>query len=130
MRLVIFGGRDFTDINRMSKDLAILYAQSIITNDVILVCGMARGADITGYNIFKNLGLPIETYPADWTKYGRSAGFRRNAEMAAISDVGMGYWDGESKGTKHMIGAMARLNKLTFVHEYQGKYYHENTSNR
>ena len=47
--------------------------------------------------------------PANWDLYGKSAGFRRNIEMAdyAIADNSRGillaFWDGKSKGTKHMI---------------------------
>jgi hypothetical protein len=40
---------------------------------------------------------------ADWDTYGKSAGYRRNADMAKYSDAVVCFWDGVSKGTKHMI---------------------------
>ena len=41
--------------------------------------------------------------PADWDKYGKSAGFIRNKEMVDIADAAIIFWDGDSKGTKDTI---------------------------
>lgn len=48
-------------------------------------------------------GIPIERYPADWTKYGRGAGPLRNREMAEKADAALVIWDGVSRGSKSMI---------------------------
>lgn len=40
---------------------------------------------------------------ADWDIYGKSAGYIRNAEMAKYADACVVFWDGKSRGTKHMI---------------------------
>lgn len=48
-------------------------------------------------------GKEIERYPAEWNRYGRSAGYRRNEQMAKIADALIALWDGQSKGTQHMI---------------------------
>ena len=48
-------------------------------------------------------GYELETYPADWKKYGRRAGFLRNEQMADLSNAAIGFWDGDSHGTQHMI---------------------------
>jgi hypothetical protein len=34
---------------------------------------------------------------------GKSAGYIRNDEMAQYADMLIAFWDGTSKGTKHMI---------------------------
>lgn len=51
--------------------------------------------------------LVIEAHPADWARYGRSAGYRRNAEMVATLrpgfDLCLAAWDGQSKGTAHTL---------------------------
>ena len=48
--------------------------------------------------------IKSEPMPADWNKYGCSAGPRRNAEMAkAGADLCIAFWDGNSKGTADMI---------------------------
>ena len=66
----------------------------------------------------KEAGANIHEFPADWEFYGKRAGFVRNKEMAALADVGLGFWDGKSKGTKHMIDEMKRLNKPLYVVRY------------
>lgn len=49
----------------------------------------------------------IETieYPADWSQYGKRAGFVRNQQMIVEGRpiVVVAAWDGQSKGTKHTI---------------------------
>ena len=43
------------------------------------------------------------SFPADWDKYGKAAGYKRNEEMARNADALIAFWDGKSRGTKHMI---------------------------
>jgi hypothetical protein len=49
-------------------------------------------------------------HPAQWDTYGRSAGYRRNEAMADAADSLIAFWDGRSKGTKHMIELARHLN--------------------
>lgn len=56
-------------------------------------------------------GFEIERYIADWAKYGRSAGPKRNKQMAEVSDYVICFWDGGSKGTKSMIEYAKKYNK-------------------
>ncbi|MCR4582518.1 MAG: hypothetical protein K5764_03060 [Prevotella sp.] len=51
----------------------------------------------------KEFRLPFELHPAKWRLLGKAAGMVRNAEMAKCSDELIAFWDGESRGTKHMI---------------------------
>lgn len=37
--------------------------------------------------------------------------------MAAIGDILLAFWDGKSKGTKHMIDSMQRKNKKVWIFE-------------
>ena len=48
-------------------------------------------------------GLQIKRFPADWNQFGRSAGIRRNVDMAQNADALIAFWNGYSHGTKHMI---------------------------
>lgn len=43
--------------------------------------GAARGADALVDRAARRLGLPVRAVPAEWSRYGRSAGPRRNAVM-------------------------------------------------
>jgi hypothetical protein len=50
-------------------------------------------------------------FPPDWKKYGKSAGYRRNKEMAEVADALVAFWDGKSKGTANMIDLMRKAGK-------------------
>lgn len=59
-----------------------------------------------------------------WGVYGKSAGPRRNNEMAKFaSESGSGtliaFWDGESRGTKNMIDTARRYGLHVIVVEYE-----------
>ena len=73
------------------------------THRVIIVSGHARGADSLGERFANELGFPFELHPAKWRLLGKAAGMVRNAEMAKCSDALIAFWDGESRGTRHMI---------------------------
>lgn len=69
-----------------------------------ILCGEARGVDMIGAEWAISRGdLAIEYYPARWEADGRGAGFIRNHRMAMNADGLLAIWDGESKGTEHMI---------------------------
>lgn len=104
--IVVCGGRDFDDYQRMSKILTGL----IIPSDIIL-CGMAKGADLLAYRWAVDNDAKVEDYPADWNKNGKSAGYIRNALMVDNATHVLAFWNGVSKGTKHTID-YARKKKL------------------
>lgn len=68
-----------------------------------VVSGTARGADSLGEKWANDHRIPVKRFPADWDTFGKSAGYRRNEEMARYADALIALWDGESRGTKHMI---------------------------
>ena len=70
---------------------------------------MARGADTLGEQYAKERGIPIRYFPADWQTLGKSAGYQRNVQMAQYADALVAFWDGRSKGTKHMIDTAQRF---------------------
>lgn len=70
---------------------------------IIIISGNANGADKLGERYAKERGYELITKPADWDRFRKSAGYRRNAEMADIGNAAAIFWDGESKGSKHMI---------------------------
>lgn len=77
---------------------------------VQIVSGGAKGADQLGEKLAREYGLDLFIIPAEWTKYGKSAGYRRNLEMAKYADGCIVLWDGESKGSKHMIDLAKEYN--------------------
>lgn len=73
--------------------------------------GHARGADQMGETYAQSKGYDVKIMPADWNRYGKSAGPIRNRAMADVSDVLVAFWDGKSRGTMHMI-SLARAKGL------------------
>lgn len=118
MKLIVAGGRDFVNIQVMITVLMDLVENGKIDPNPELVCGMARGADMLAYNLWANNKMPIHNFPANWDKYRKSAGYKRNQEMGEFADAAVCFWDGKSKGTKHMIDIMHKLNKPVYVVRY------------
>jgi len=114
MKVIVAGGRDFNWYNLMKVRLDNYFKDITPT----IVCGEARGADSLGRRYAEEKGLAIESYPADWNKYGKSAGYKRNELMAQNADALVAFWDGKSKGTKHMINTMLKLDKPVKVVYY------------
>lgn len=113
LRVIIAGSRDFNDFPKlMNSCIDILFKVTKQNKDldkIRIVSGTARGADQLGEQYAKIAGYEVSRFPADWEGLGKRAGYVRNAEMAkfAVADDNYGvlivFWDGKSKGTKHMI---------------------------
>ena len=100
VKVFIAGGRGFDDYDSLVKWMDI-YIQC--PSDTEIVSGTARGADKLGEKYAAERQLPVARFPAEWNKYGRSAGYKRNTVMADYADALVAFWDGISRGTKHMI---------------------------
>jgi hypothetical protein len=122
MRLIIAGSRNFNDyqyLSKMATNVIVDYiseteafsgkqfepgdAADYIYKHVTIISGTARGADQLGEKFAMEEGLSLEQYPAKWDIYGKSAGYRRNEQMAKTGTHLLAFWDGKSRGTKHMI---------------------------
>ena len=102
MKVIIAGGRDFKDYDLLSLKCNLILEDTPF-EEIEIVSGTARGADLLGEDYANKCSYPIKKFPADWDKYGKSAGHRRNAEMAEYADALICFWDGSSRGTKSMI---------------------------
>lgn len=116
-KLIVAGGRDFNDKELFLKTMQQV-EQELAEYSVALVSGMAKGADLMGYQFAKEQGITCHHFPADWSKHGKRAGYIRNQEMADFSDGLVAFWDGQSRGTKHMIETMKAQKKLVTVVYY------------
>jgi hypothetical protein len=82
MRILICGGRDFTDkwkfyevMDRLSEEYDFDNKQPIV-----IIAGEARGADTLAKEYAEEC-WEYAGYPADWNKYGKRAGYVRNQQM-------------------------------------------------
>lgn len=110
MIVIVAGSRDITDPEIIRDEMNRFHREVAPVTKV--VAGGARGVDRLAASIARKAGIPVDEHPADWDRYGRSAGYRRNEEMAQAAEGLLAIWDGESKGTKHMID-IARKAGLT-----------------
>jgi hypothetical protein len=100
MKVIIAGGRDFNDYNKLCE-----VCDSFLSGEqeIEIVSGVAKGADKLGEQYAKDKGYYVRRFPANWNKYKKSAGAIRNGEMATYADCLIAFWDGQSRGTKNMI---------------------------
>ncbi len=87
-RFLVTGSRTWDDVPAIEQALAVILARH--PEGVLLVHGACpRGADaIAAAYAARTPGYRTEAHPADWRRYGRAAGYRRNAEMIALGADG------------------------------------------
>lgn len=71
-----------------------------------IVSGGARGADKLGERYANENSIAIKQFVPEWERNGRlnkRAGIERNIDMGNYADTLVAFWDGRSKGTRHMI---------------------------
>lgn len=110
MKLMICGSRSIQNsswVFNHIKDCIKTFNTSTIT----IIEGEARGVDTIAKLFAKRHNIPIESYPADWDKYGKAAGYIRNEIMVKACDFCLILWDGKSHGTKHDIDLCKKYNK-------------------
>lgn len=130
IKLIIAGSRSINDYKLIDK--AIAFAEIDITRIKEVVSGGARGIDSLAKKWAENNGIKVKVMQANWSdldeepcivrknqygKYNALAGINRNRQMADYADALLAIWDGESKGTNHMIECMTKLEKESWVYE-------------
>lgn len=110
-RVVIAGCRDYTNYDEAKKYIEYCLCNIRKENEIIVVSGGASGADALGERYAKENGLKVEIFSADWDRYGKSAGPKRNEKMAQIGDYIICFWDNKSRGTESMIKCAKNHNK-------------------
>lgn len=129
LRIIVAGSRDFKDYlllrNTLMNYLEVMDDADVVDNpsQVKFISGTAKGADTLGEQFAYTYEYEVVRFPADWNTYGKSAGYRRNAEMAKYASEAYGvlfaFWDGKSKGTKHMINLAKRYGLEVHVVIYK-----------
>lgn len=124
MKIIVGGSRDFDDYSLLKEKLDLFF-RNLDKEDIEIVCGKARGADTLGEQYALENNLKITYFPADWSKFGYKAGYIRNKEMANYADALVAFWDGKSRGTKHMINLAEKLQlkvKVVEVERIEGGF--------
>lgn len=116
MKLAIIGSRDYDNYNEFTKIISKMMLKYNVTE---FVSGGARGADAYAELYAKAHNIPIKVFPADWEKFGKSAGFIRNHEIWKYADFGIAFWDGKSSGTKHSFEIVEKKRKNLLIYNYK-----------
>lgn len=116
--VIVAGGRDFNNYEYLKRKLDTVLRR-YDADDVAIVSGNAKGADALGERYSKERKMRCDLFPASWDVHGKSAGYKRNEDMAEYADALVAFWDGKSKGTRHMIQLAHKhgLQVRTFMYE-------------
>lgn len=117
-RVIIAGSRDFQDQKLLYETMDKLLQNKRRREKIVVICGMAKGADLMGARYAKDRGYKIRYFPAEWDKYGKKAGMIRNEEMAKNADALVAFWNSVSPGTKNMIETAAKYNLAVRIKKY------------
>ena len=115
VRLAIVGGRDFQNYAYMQECLSELQKEYTIIG---VISGGAKGADTLGEKWADQNKITKRIFPADWEKYGKSAGMRRNKDIVDNADIIAAFWDGKSRGTANTIERARLSRKILKIYKY------------
>ena len=102
-RVVIAGSRNFNDYEMFANIVGEFLKPIREEYELIIVSGHCSGTDLMGERYAKENGFEVEIYPAEWKKYGRSAGPKRNKQMVDVADFAIAFPSVNGKGTQSMI---------------------------
>lgn len=106
MRILVCGGRDYDNYEHVKRVMDSLKSQH---TEFILIEGGASGADTLSRIWANNVGIKCETYTANWSRDGRSAGPIRN-ELMLSTGINLVVAFPGGRGTNHMVTIARRDN--------------------
>jgi len=111
MKVIISGSRT---INNKEYVYAVLNKSPY--EITVLVSGHANGVDKLGEQWANEKGIPTKLFIPHYSiDNPRIAPLLRNTDMSVYADALVAVWDGQSKGTRHMIGEMVKAKKPQYV---------------
>lgn len=123
-RLLITGSRDWPekDAYWILRHLDAAFAQTLQVDRELIV---VHGHCLTGVDAYadfwcEQVGVMPERHPAKWKLYGRSAGFKRNAEMVnSKPNVCAAFIKNNSAGATHCYMLARATGIETFLARYE-----------
>ena len=117
MKLIIAGSRSVHLYAALLRGLDRSFFEDITE----VICGGARGADSLGKRWAGINDIKVTMFKAEWDKYGKTAGYIRNVQMAdycePAEDGLLALWDGHSSGTWNMITLARKRGLLVHVEQ-------------
>jgi hypothetical protein len=103
-RILVTGSRDWDDNDLLAHELGLAIGEALREGRgfVIVHGACPSGADAETNRIARYFGHPVEPHAADWGRFGKAAGFRRNAEMVSLgADLCLAFIRNGSRGASH-----------------------------
>jgi hypothetical protein len=127
MKVIIAGSRNITNMRFVEEAIygwndPIAYPNPETRPQITeVVCGEARGVDTLGKQWAIKNNIPVKSFPADWDKYGKAAGYVRNEQMSDYADslIVVMYIEDEHK----MVGTRGTTHMLNIAKEKGLRYY-------
>lgn len=117
-KILICGSRYLVN-NKNNRKIIRKYLKQYDKKDTTIIHGNCIGADIISGSVARKMGFNnIQKFPADWKKYGYSAGPIRNKLMLDQNpDLVIAFHNNidNSKGTKHMVKISREKNVKVIV---------------
>ncbi|MDG4825996.1 DUF2493 domain-containing protein [Asanoa sp. WMMD1127] len=112
MRVLVTGSRDWQERGRIRAALLRLDGPGRL-----LVSGACpTGADRMAEEEAELLGWGVERHPADWERFGKRAGFIRNAEMVKLgADICIAFILNNSRGATMTAGLAQAAGIMTVI---------------
>ncbi len=116
LRVAVTGSRDWAD--RATIEKAILHDVGV-DNIAALLEGGARGADALAYETAEDHNIPIETFKAEWGRWGAAAGPLRNKRMLLTGkpDLVLAFHKNASPGTQDMIDRTRKAGICLIIYQ-------------
>jgi hypothetical protein len=117
MNIAVVGSRNFTNYDLLKQKLDSIINDRKFDN-ITIISGGASGADTLAEKYAKenNYGLIVKN--AEWNKYGKSAGYKRNVEIVNLSNLVVAFWDGKSRGTNNTINIAKGKGIEVIIHNF------------
>lgn len=108
MKLAIVGSRNFHNYSIIEDFICAHYDLDEIDT---IISGGANGVDTLAEQFARNHHKQMEIFPAEWKKYGKSAGPRRNRLIVENADAVVAFPANDSRGTMHSISLAKQMCK-------------------
>ena len=105
MRVLVCGGRNYDDEALLHRTLTELHLGHPFS---VLIEGGARGADLLAREWAEGMAVRVQTFEADWSTYGGSAGPIRNRQALTDGQPDLVVAFPGGRGTADMVGAAER----------------------
>lgn len=110
MRVLVCGGRDYGLTTEQRNKIYRVLNSLLARPDLEIISGMAKGVDSVAADWAVVHMVKLHEFPANWDKYGKSAGYIRNKQMLDEGEPHLVIAFPGGKGTAMMVDLARKAN--------------------